>query len=77
MPYDKSLDVELFKEVKEFDSSRLTIGVFAYNAGEKKLQLTRENLDPNEGWRFTKLGRLSKGEVKEILPILMKAVEKM
>ena len=77
MPYDKTLDVESFKEVKEFEGTRISIGVFSYNGNEKKLQITRENLDPNEGWRFTKLGRMSKGEIKEILPILLKAVENM
>ena len=77
MPYDKSLDVELFKETKDFDGTRITIGVFSYNGNEKKLQITRENLDANEGWRFTKMGRLSKPEIKEIIPILMKAIENM
>ena len=77
MPYDKSLDVESFKEVKDFDDTRITTGVFSYNGGDKKLQVTRENLDANEGWRFTKLGRMTKEEVKEIVPILMKAVENM
>ena len=77
MPYDKSLDVEIFKETKEFEDTRVTVGVFSYNNNEKKLQITRENLDQNEGWRFTKLGRLTKTEIKEIVPILMKAVEHM
>ena len=78
MPYEKSLDVELFKETKEFEDTRITIGIFSYNGNEKKLQVTRENLDASEGgWRFTKLGRLTKTEVKEIVPILMKAVDTM
>ena len=77
MPYDKSLDVESFKEVKEFDDTRITVGIFSYNGGEKKLQLSRENKDPNEEWRFAKLGRINKNEAKEIVPIMMRAVEKM
>ena len=77
MPYDKSLDVESFKEVKEFDDSRITVGVFSYNGGEKKLQISRENKDQNEEWRFAKLGRMNKQEAKEVVPLLMKAVEKM
>ncbi len=77
MPYDKALDVESFKEVKEFEDTRITVGVFSYNDGEKKLQITRENRDQNDEWRFTKLGRLSKHELKEILPGIMKAVEAM
>ena len=77
MPYEKSLDVESFKEVKEFNDTRITVGIFSYNGGEKKLQISRENKDPNEEWRFAKLGRMNKQEAKEIVPILMKAVEKM
>jgi len=77
MPYDKSLDVESFKEVKEFNDTRISVGIFSYNSGEKKLQISRENKDQNEEWRFAKLGRMNKQEAKEIVPILMKAVEKM
>ncbi len=77
MPYDKSLDVESFKEVKEFEDTRITIGVFSYNGGTKKLQLTRENKGQTEEWRFSKLGRLLKEEAQEIIPIMMKAIENM
>ena len=77
MPYEKSSDVESFKEIKEFDDSRITVGVFSYNGGEKKMQISRENKDPNEEWRFAKLGRITKVEAKEILPVMMKALEKM
>ena len=77
MPYEKSLDVESFKEVKEFNDTRISVGVFSYNNGEKKLQISRENKDQNEEWRFAKLGRMNKQEAKEIIPVIMKAVEKM
>ncbi len=77
MPYDKSLDVEQFKEVKEFEGSRVTVGVFSYNGGEKKLQLGRENQDASGEWRFSKLGRMTKDEVQAIVPIMTKAVESM
>ena len=77
MPYEKTLDLETFKEVREFGNTRISVGVFSYNGGEKKLQISRENKDQNEEWRFAKMGRLSKPEVKEVLPILMKAIENM
>jgi hypothetical protein len=77
MPYDKSLDVEQFKEVKEFEGSRVTVGVFSYNGGEKKLQLGRENQDASGEWRFSKLGRMTKDEVQAIVPVMTKAVESM
>jgi len=77
MPYDQSLDKETFKVVKEFEDTRISVGVFSYNGGEKKLQIVRENKDQTGNWRYTKLGRMDKTEAKEVLPIMMKAVENM
>ncbi|MBF0121901.1 MAG: hypothetical protein HQL21_00665 [Candidatus Omnitrophica bacterium] len=77
MPYDKSLDVEIFKEIKEFDGTRVTVGVFSYNGGEKKMQVGRENQDASGEWRFSKLGRMTKNEVQDVVPVMMKAVERM
>ena len=73
MPYDPTLDAETFKEVKEFDGSRITVGVFSYNNNAKKLQLTRENLSQEGEWRFAKLGRMTKEEAEAVLPIMAKA----
>ncbi len=77
MPYDKALDKELFKESKEFAGTRVSVGVYSYNGGEKKLQLSREDVDQAGEWRFSKLGRMTKDEAKQIVPILSKAVELM
>ena len=77
MPYDQALDVSSFKEAKEFGETRITVGVFAYNEGTKKLQLSRENQNQNEEWRFAKLGRMTKEEAQEIVPIMTKAIETM
>ena len=77
MPYDQTLDVSTFKETKEFGETRITVGVFSYNEGTKKLQLSRENLGQAEEWRFSKLGRLTKEEAQEVVPIMMRAVETM
>ena len=77
MPYDQSLDVASFKETKEFGETRITVGVFSYNDGAKKLQISRENQNQNEEWRFAKLGRMTKEEAQEIIPIMAKAVETM
>ena len=38
--FDKSLDKELFSESVEFERSRVTVAVFAYNDGTPKLQVT-------------------------------------
>lgn len=77
MPYDPQLDVACFKETKEFENTRVTVGVFSYNQGEKKLQLSRENLSKDGEWRFAKIGRMSQAEAQEIIPIMKKAVEQM
>ncbi len=77
MAYDKSLDVEVFKETKEFERTRITVGVFSYNGGEKKMQVGRENMDQNDQWRFNKLGRMNKEEVEAIVPVIINAIENM
>ena len=73
MPYDASLDVSSFKEVLDFQNTRVSVGVFSYNGAPKKLQITRENLIDG-AWSFTKLGRLSKEEAEAVVPIMMKAI---
>ena len=77
MPYDATLDQASFTETKEFEDTRITVGVFSYNGNSPKLQVTRENRNANEEWRFTKLGRMTKEEAQEIIPIMTKAVQKM
>jgi hypothetical protein len=75
--YDASLDVATFKETKDFGETRITVAIYSYNNGPKKLQISRENQTGDEDWRFSKLGRLTKVEAQEIVPIIMKAVEAM
>jgi len=77
MPYDKSLDAEIFKDMKEFEDTRISVGVFSYNGGEKKIQISRENKTPTEEWRFAKLGRMTKVELEGILPLINAAVGSM
>ena len=78
MAFDKNLDQNLFSETKEFETTRLTVGVFSYNGGEKKLQIARENRNQNTGdWQFAKAGRMNKDEVAAILPLIQKAMEEL
>jgi len=78
MAFDKNLDKEIFSETKEFETTRIKVGVYSYNDGEKKLQISRENLNQeNAQWTFSKLGRMFKDEVEPVLPIKKKALEKM
>ena len=78
MAFDKNLDKNLWSETKEFETTRITVGVFSYNDGEKKLQISRENRNQNSGdWTFAKLGRMIKEEVEAILPLIQKSVEEL
>jgi len=77
MPYDGSLDEQLFSSPWEGDGTKVTVSVYSYNKGAKKLQITRENQNAEGEYRFTKLGRLAKEEAEGILPLIQEALVKM
>ena len=77
MPYDKNLDKSLFSETVEFETARITVGVYSYNDGEKKLQISKEARNMDGEWKFAKLGRIFKDEVEAIIPLMNKALEHM
>jgi hypothetical protein len=78
MPFDKSLDKELFKEEFDFEMTKIAVSVFSYNDGTPKLQLGRQNRNPNSGdWMFSKLGRLTKEEAEKVYAAMGKALETM
>ncbi|MBU2044499.1 MAG: hypothetical protein KJ619_04675 [Candidatus Omnitrophica bacterium] len=77
MPYDSNLDEKIFSKSWESDTTKITVGVFSYNKGAKKMQVTRENRDSNGDFRFTRLGRMSKDEVEAILPVIQEAAALM
>jgi len=77
MAYDKNLDVQIFLEEHNFEGTRIGVGVFQYNNGEKKLQISRQNVNKDGELGFAKLGRLRKEEAQAILPSIQKALEKM
>jgi uncharacterized lipoprotein YehR (DUF1307 family) len=77
MPYDSSLDESVFAKSWENDNGRLTVSVYSYNKGQKKLQVSRENRAAEGELRFAKLGRLTKEEAEAVLPMMQEAVKKM
>lgn len=77
MPYDSSLDECLFTKSHETDTGRLSVSVFSYNKGNKKLQISRENRDAEGGFRFAKLGRMTKEETESLLPLIQEALNCM
>jgi hypothetical protein len=76
MPYDASLDEKLFAKSWEGNGSKITVGVYSYNNGAKKVQLSRELTTEERGGKpgFAKLGRLTKEELQGILPLLNEAL---
>ena len=77
IPYDGSLDEKLFSKFWEEGEEKLTVSVYSYNKGPKKLQITRENKDREGNSRFVKLRRLSKEELVAILPLIQEALDCM
>lgn len=77
MPYDSNLDEQLFSKIWEVEDTRLTVSLYSYNKGAKKLQVTRENKDSNGNFRFTKLGRILKQELEGIIPFMQEALAEM
>ncbi|NQT90023.1 MAG: hypothetical protein HQ558_02085 [Candidatus Omnitrophica bacterium] len=77
MPYDRSMDESLFAKSIDTENGRLTVSIYSYNKGPKKLQITRENKDMNGELRFAKMGRLAKDEIESLLPLIQEAVTNM
>ncbi len=72
--FDKSLDKELFSESVDFEKTKITVAVFAYNEGTPKLQIGRQNKNAAGDLSFAKLGRMVKEEAVVILPLMEKAM---
>lgn len=77
MPYDSSLDAEVFSRFWENDTGKIVVSVHSYNNGPKKMQIVREIKNRDGEFSFAKLGRLSKDEVEGILPMIEEAKKLM
>ena len=77
MAYERDLDERLFSKSWESGPQRLTVSVYSYNKGVKKLQITRENKGPQGDFRFAKLGRMTKQETEAVLPLIQEALPRM
>ena len=77
MPYDKSLDEQLYSKTWDSEAGRIVVSVFSYNQGQKKLQISRENRTADDEFRFAKLGRMTKEEVEAVLPLIQEAIPHM
>jgi hypothetical protein len=77
MPYDSSLDEQLFTKACDTDNGRLSVSIYSYNNGQKKIQISRESKDQQDNLKFAKLGRVSKSEMEALLPLIQEALSKM
>ncbi len=77
MPYDSNLDECLLSKPWENELERLTVSIYSYNKGPKKLQITRENKDSHGKFKFAKLGRMTKKEIESLLPLIQEALNQM
>ncbi len=77
MPYDNSLDEQLFAKSEDTENGRLTVSIYSYNGGQKKIQISRETKDKQDNLKFAKLGRVSKDEMGSLMPILQEALSNM
>ena len=77
MPYDSSLDEQMYSKPFENENGAIVVSVFSYNNGPKKLQIVREIKNKDGNLNFAKLGRLSKDEAEGILPLIKEALELM
>ena len=73
MPYESSLDQQLFTKAFDTVTGKIVVSVYSYNNGPKKLQISREIKDKEGNLTFAKLGRLSKEELEGVLPLMQEA----
>ncbi len=75
MPYENDKDKEIFSETLQQEKSKLVVSVYSYNNGKPKLQIERNLIDSKSNtYIFAKLGRLSKEELTQMLPVINKAM---
>ncbi len=77
MPYDSSLDKQLFSKSWESEDMKLTVSIFSYNNGPNKMQISREARGAEGDLRFAKLGRLTQEEAQAVLPLIQEALSAM
>lgn len=76
--FDKSLDKCLFTDETAYETTKIKVEIRAYNEGQPKIQISRENLNPENGdWIWSKLGRLNREEATAVKSMLTKALDDM
>jgi hypothetical protein len=76
MPFDPNLDKEVDKREKEFESTKLIVSIKSYNEGQPKVQISRQNRN-DDGWIFSKVGRLTKEEAEAVHEMLGEILQQL
>ena len=76
MGYDQTKDEEITKEELERGHYKLIVSLHSYDGGQIKLQLGRVNFS-EKGEQYAKLGRLSKEDLLQLLPVIEKMIPQM
>ncbi len=77
MPYDATLDKQISSKSWEGEGTKITVSVYSYNNGPKKLQISRENYTADGEPRFAKLGRLTKDEAIAVIPLIQEVSQEL
>lgn len=64
MPYEPEKDQAIQEEIVEAEGTRLKIGVYSYNGGEKKIGMVRLVRKKDGTDSFAPLGRVRKSEAQ-------------
>ncbi|MBI5555447.1 MAG: hypothetical protein HY920_06320 [Elusimicrobia bacterium] len=77
MAYDSSLDQQLLAQEFAGEKGKVTVSIYSYNNGPKKVQISRSVKNETGTFTFAKLGRLTKEELQGILPLLQEALAQL
>ena len=77
MPYEATLDKQVFSKSWEGEGTKISVSIYSYNGGISKLQISRENVKADGEPRFATLERMTKEVAAAVLPNIQEAIEKM
>lgn len=76
--YDKSKDSELKKEIISINPGKdIVVGIYSYDSGQKKLQISRRVATTTGQGGFRPIGRMTKDEIEKILPVINKLMKEL
>lgn len=74
--YNEKKDECLWEKTVDCGMFNIVVGVYSYDGGAAKLQISRVKLD-ERGSQYSKLGRMSFAEITVVLPVVQEAMGHM